>query len=64
MIPCRLAPVLQVRGKGLLNAIEVEEQGDVGAYDVCLKLKDAGLLVSGTQTVACKGPALAPGMLV
>ena len=37
---------VQVRGKGLLNAIVIKEQGNVNAYDVCLKLKDAGLLVS------------------
>lgn len=37
---------VQVRGKGLLNAIVIKEQGGVNAYDVCLKLKDAGLLVS------------------
>lgn len=37
----------QVRGKGLLNAIEIKEEGGVNAYDVCMKLKDSGLLVSG-----------------
>lgn len=37
---------MQVRGKGLLNAIVIKEQGGVNAYDVCLKLKDSGLLVS------------------
>ena len=41
-----LAPLLQVRGKGLLNAIVIKEQGDVNAYDVCMKLKESGLLVS------------------
>lgn len=38
----------QVRGKGLLNAIVIKEEGGVNAYDVCMKLKDSGLLVSGT----------------
>ena len=37
----------QVRGKGLLNAIVIKEEGGVNAYDVCMKLKDSGLLVSG-----------------
>ena len=41
---------VQVRGKGLLNAIVIKEQGNVNAYDVCLKLKDAGLLVSCLPT--------------
>ena len=41
---------VQVRGKGLLNAIVIKEQGGVNAYDVCLKLKDAGLLVSCSPT--------------
>lgn len=35
-----------MRGKGLLNAIVIKEEGGVNAYDVCMKLKDAGLLVS------------------
>ena len=37
---------MQVRGKGLLNAIVIKEQGGINAYDVCMKLKDSGLLVS------------------
>ncbi len=37
-----------MRGKGLLNAIVIKEEGGVNAYDVCMKLKDSGLLVSGT----------------
>lgn len=40
-----VAVCVQVRGKGLLNAIVIKEQGNVNAYDVCLKLKDDGLLV-------------------
>ncbi|KAL3159107.1 hypothetical protein ABBQ32_011104 [Trebouxia sp. C0010 RCD-2024] len=41
--------VTEVRGKGLLNAIVIKEQGGVNAYDVCLKLKDAGLLAKPTH---------------
>ena len=39
-------PVLQVRGRGLLDAIVIKDVEGVSAYDVCLKLKEAGLLVS------------------
>ena len=38
-----------MRGKGLLNAIVIKEQGGVNAYDVCMKLKESGLLVSDLQ---------------
>ena len=44
-------PVLQVRGRGLLDAIVIKDVEGVSAYDVCLKLKEAGLLVSAA--VAC-----------
>ena len=37
--------VVAVRGKGLLNAVVIEERGGVSAWDVCLRLKDNGLLV-------------------
>lgn len=37
--------VSAVRGKGLLNAIVIEEKDGVSAYDVCLRLRDNGLLV-------------------
>ncbi|XP_055924381.1 ornithine aminotransferase, mitochondrial-like [Argiope bruennichi] len=39
--------VLLVRGKGLLNAIVVNEELD--AWDICLKLKDNGLLAKPTH---------------
>ena len=35
-----------VRGKGLLNAVVIEERDGVGAWDVCMRLKENGLLVS------------------
>jgi len=41
-----LVLVMQVRGKGLLNAIVMEPYDGIGANAVCAKLKDAGLLVS------------------
>lgn len=39
--------VLQVRGKGLLNAIVIQPEFD--AWDVCLKLKEKGLLAKPTH---------------
>ena len=35
-----------VRGRGLLNAIGIRDVGGVTAWDICLRLKDNGLLVS------------------
>ena len=35
-----------VRGKGLLNAIVINEEDGVSAWDVCLRLAENGLLVS------------------
>lgn len=51
------SPVIQtVRGKGLLNAIVIDESKTGGhtAWDLCLLMKDKGLLVS------CPGQALEP----
>jgi ornithine--oxo-acid transaminase len=43
--------VTAVRGKGLLNAIDVQPFGDgKTAYDVCLLLRDNGLLAKQTHT--------------
>ena len=44
-------PVVQVRGRGLLDAIVIKDVEGVSAYDVCMKLKEAGLLVSAA--VSC-----------
>jgi len=38
-----------VRGKGLLNAIVIQERNGKTAWDVCLKLKDNGLLAKPTH---------------
>lgn len=38
-----------VRGKGLLNAIVVEPKGGIEAWDVCIMLKDRGLLCKPTH---------------
>ena len=38
-----------VRGKGLLNAIVIKEKNGKNAWDVCLKLKENGLLAKPTH---------------
>ena len=41
--------ITQVRGKGLLNAIVIKEKNGKNAWDVCLKLKENGLLAKPTH---------------
>ncbi|HET8573480.1 MAG TPA: ornithine--oxo-acid transaminase [Edaphocola sp.] len=41
--------VLQVRGKGLLNAIVIRHDDPDAAWDLCLLLKEAGLLAKPTH---------------
>ena len=41
--------VTAVRGKGLLNAIVIKEKDGVDAWQVCLKLKERGLLAKPTH---------------
>jgi ornithine--oxo-acid transaminase len=44
------SPLLkEVRGKGLLNAIEINEHPDKQAWDLCLRLADKGLLAKPTH---------------
>jgi ornithine--oxo-acid transaminase len=38
-----------IRGKGLLNAVIIKPKGDQTAWDVCLALKDNGLLAKPTH---------------
>ena len=38
-----------VRGKGLLNAIVIKPKNGKTAWDVCLKLRDKGLLAKPTH---------------
>ncbi len=54
-----------MRGKGLLDALVIDESHGVTAYDVCMRLRDNGLLakptqvgrgVKGTGSRACMGP--------
>jgi ornithine--oxo-acid transaminase len=45
-----LPMVSMVRGKGLLNAIKIEPFGNgIRAWDVCIKMRDNGLLAKQTQ---------------
>ncbi|MDR0828976.1 MAG: ornithine--oxo-acid transaminase [Prevotellaceae bacterium] len=41
--------IKQVRGKGLLNAVVTEPQSNLKAWDICLKLKENGLLAKPTH---------------
>jgi ornithine--oxo-acid transaminase len=41
--------VRTVRGRGLLNALVIEERDGVSAWDVCIRLRDAGLLSKPTH---------------
>jgi len=42
--------VKEVRGKGLLNAIEVaERRGKPNAWDICIKMKENGVLAKPTH---------------
>jgi ornithine--oxo-acid transaminase len=38
-----------VRGKGLMNALVIDPKGPIKAWDLCLKLKDNGLLAKPTH---------------
>ena len=41
--------IKDVRGKGLLNAVEVDASSGVSAWDLCVGLKDKGLLAKPTH---------------
>lgn len=41
--------VKTIRGRGMLNALVIQEKDGVGAWDVCLKLRDNGLLTKPTH---------------
>ncbi|MEM7164054.1 MAG: ornithine--oxo-acid transaminase [Planctomycetota bacterium] len=41
--------IRDVRGKGLMNAIEVDPDGGVSAWDLCISLRDNGLLAKPTH---------------
>jgi len=39
----------QIRGKGLLNAIVIHQTHDGAAWDLCMELKENGLLAKPTH---------------
>lgn len=41
--------IKKVRGKGLLNAVVTEPSGDVKAWDICVMIKEKGLLAKPTH---------------
>lgn len=41
--------IKKVRGKGLLNAVVTEPQGNIKAWDICVMLKEKGLLAKPTH---------------
>ncbi|QZE13027.1 ornithine--oxo-acid transaminase [Halosquirtibacter laminarini] len=41
--------IIEVRGKGLLNAIEIDSKAPKSAWDLCLELKDKGILAKPTH---------------
>ncbi len=44
------SPLIElIRGRGLMNAIVIKPQKDIEAWDVCLALKDKGLLAKPTH---------------
>eukprot|EP00916_Digyalum_oweni_P016398 GHVL01026901.1.p1 GENE.GHVL01026901.1~~GHVL01026901.1.p1 ORF type:complete len:406 (-),score=78.79 GHVL01026901.1:143-1360(-) len=53
--------IKEIRGKGLLNAIEMKPDGKITAWDVCLKLKEKGLLAKPTHDVTIR---LAPPLII
>lgn len=46
---CPPLRALQVRGRGLLNAIVVDPEAKVEAWDICLRLMREGLLTKPTH---------------
>jgi ornithine--oxo-acid transaminase len=41
--------VTKIRGKGLLNAIVIDEKFEFSAYEICLLFKERGLLAKPTH---------------
>ncbi|MBI3925584.1 MAG: ornithine--oxo-acid transaminase [Armatimonadetes bacterium] len=53
--------IRDVRGKGLLNAVEVDPASGIHAWDVCLRLRDNGLLAKPTHDTIIR---LAPPLVI
>ena len=44
-----IALVKEIRGRGLMNAVEIEERDGLTAWDLCLRLRDRGILAKPTH---------------
>lgn len=53
--------IKQVRGKGLLNAIVIDSKSEKTAWNICLKLRDNGLLAKPTHSYIIR---LAPPLVI
>ena len=53
--------VKEVRGKGLLNAIEISSTSKIPAWDVCMRLAEKGLLAKPTHSTIIR---LAPPLVI
>ena len=53
--------ITEVRGKGLLNAIVIKEEGNCNAWNVCMKLRDNGMLAKPTHDHIIR---LAPPLII
>ncbi len=53
--------VQAIRGRGLMNAIVIDSKGPVKAWDLCLKLRDNGLLAKPTHDYIIR---LAPPLVI
>jgi ornithine--oxo-acid transaminase len=50
-----------IRGKGLLNAIDIRTKNGISAWDVCMKMKENGLLAKPTHDTIIR---LAPPLVI
>lgn len=46
----RSSRIAGVRGRGLLNAVDIRPEGGVTAWEVCLEMRDRGLIAKPTRT--------------
>lgn len=53
--------ITEVRGRGLLNAIVIKDSGKLNAWNVCMKLRDNGLLAKPTHDHIIR---LAPPLII
>jgi hypothetical protein len=54
----RVVHVPQVRGRGLLNAVVIDDSHGISAWDICLRLMREGLLTKPTHGAEGSGGLL------